>query len=45
MVVVGIFFAFCYWWRMERNCVLITIKPHKRNHAKMQKRKANVLYM
>lgn len=36
MVVVGIFFAFCYWWRMERNCVLITIKPHKRNHAKTQ---------
>lgn len=45
MVVVGIFFAFCYWWRMESNCVLITIKPHKRNHAKMQKRKTNVLYM
>ena len=33
MVVVGIFFAFCYWWRMERNCVLITIKPHKRNYC------------
>ena len=45
MVVVGIFFAFCYWWRMERNCVLITIKPHKRNRAKMQKRKTNVLYI
>ena len=45
MVVVGIFFVFCYWWRMERNCVLITIKPHKRNRAKMQKRKTNVLYI
>lgn len=45
MVVVGIFFRLLLLVAMERNCVLITIKPHKRNHAKMQKRKTNVLYI